>query len=142
MSWFRLLLGCVGLLFMGRQAFGPWHWGSEETVKSRQTNLRNCKVHGLFPDFPPCLPIPLVLWEASGLRWELEAREYPHQVSLSLGGAPRSGRPLQLLGTQAKARPYHFGTLFHRQMLRAGHSFLEITQLRVGVDLSILPGLV
>lgn len=50
--------------------------------------------------------------------------------------------PLQLLGTQAKARLYHFGALFHRQMFRAGHSFLEITELRMGIDLSILLGLV
>lgn len=80
--------------------------------------------------------MPLVLREASGLWWELEARGYPHQVSISLGGTPGSKMPLQLLGTQAKARLYHFGTLFHRQLFRADHSLLEITQLRMGIDLS------
>lgn len=50
--------------------------------------------------------------------------------------------PLQLLGTQAKVGLYHFGTLFPRQLFRAGHSLLEITQLRMRIDISILPGLV
>lgn len=134
-------LGMYGPLLYGQ--LRPLDCGIGTLKKqSRQTKLRNCKAHGLFPDFSPCFPIALVLREASGLWWELEARGYPHQVSISLGGTPGSKMPLQSLGIQAKARLYHFGTLFHRQLFRAGHSLLKVTQLRMGIDLSILPGLV
>lgn len=55
-SWFRLLLGCMGLFYMGSTVVWTLVLGLFKKWP-RQTNLRDCEAHGLFPDFTPCFPV-------------------------------------------------------------------------------------